>query len=210
MRVARRRSASCNRGATAAHATWPRRLQTGLKEIEMRWTWKHSLAVGLSAQISFTTALVAAVALSPQPAAAGAHSQGCAPQMPLCHSCLTTDGRNASPPAADRKRHRVREHSRASARAGEGEAARCLRDARHGRSRARTGSKIRMRAARLATHRGRLHQPARLRPQRQPVPARGFRRPLPRRLPRLAGRALSSSPRRSTTSTSQRCYAPRP
>jgi hypothetical protein len=60
----------------------------------MRWTWKHSLPVGLSAQISFTTALVAAVALSPQPAAAGAHSQGCAPQMPLCHSCLTTDGRN--------------------------------------------------------------------------------------------------------------------
>jgi hypothetical protein len=42
----------------------------------MRWTWKHSLAVGLSAQISFTTALVAAVALSPQPAAAGAHSRG--------------------------------------------------------------------------------------------------------------------------------------
>jgi hypothetical protein len=60
----------------------------------MRWTRKPSLAVGLAARISFTTALVAAVAFSPQPAATGAHSGGCAPRMPLCHSCLTTEGRN--------------------------------------------------------------------------------------------------------------------
>jgi hypothetical protein len=60
----------------------------------MRWTRKPSLQVGLAARIPFTTALVAAAALSPQPAATAARSAGCAPPMPLCNGCLTTVGRN--------------------------------------------------------------------------------------------------------------------
>jgi len=60
----------------------------------MRWTRNPCPPVGLSARISFTMALVAAVAFSPQPAATGAHSEGCSPGMPLCTICLTTLGRN--------------------------------------------------------------------------------------------------------------------
>jgi hypothetical protein len=60
----------------------------------MRWTRKRCPPVGLATRISFTTALVAAVALFPPPAATGARSDGCAPRKPLCHSCLTTLGRN--------------------------------------------------------------------------------------------------------------------
>jgi hypothetical protein len=60
----------------------------------MRWTRKPSPPVRLAARISFTTALVAAVALSPQPAATGAQTEGCAPPLPRCHSCPTTLGRN--------------------------------------------------------------------------------------------------------------------
>lgn len=60
----------------------------------MRWTRKPGPSVGLAARISFTPALVAAVALSPQPAATGALPNGCAPRVPLCHGCLTTGGRN--------------------------------------------------------------------------------------------------------------------
>jgi hypothetical protein len=60
----------------------------------MRWTRSACLPVGLSARISFTLALVAAVASFPQPAATGARSAGCSPGMPLCTGCLTNVGRN--------------------------------------------------------------------------------------------------------------------
>jgi len=60
----------------------------------MRWTRTTCPPVALSARLSFTMALVAAVAFFPPPAATGAQSEGCSPGMPLCTSCLTTVGRN--------------------------------------------------------------------------------------------------------------------
>jgi hypothetical protein len=60
----------------------------------MRWTRSACPPVGLSARLSFATALVAAVAFFPQPAATGAPPKGCSPGMPLCTSCQTNVGRN--------------------------------------------------------------------------------------------------------------------
>ena len=60
----------------------------------MRWTRNTCPPVSLSARLSFATALVAAVAFFPPPAATGAQSKGCSPGMPLCTSCLTNVGRN--------------------------------------------------------------------------------------------------------------------
>jgi hypothetical protein len=158
----------------------------------MRWTRKRP-PVGLAARISFTTALVAAAVLSPTGRDGRPFRRMCptnaAPQLP-------DDPRTEPPssPAADAKRDRVSEHSRAPARIAEEEAALGLRNARHRRPQARTDRKIRMRPARLAAHRGRKHQLARPRDQRQPVRARGFRRALPRRLPRGQVGALSETP----------------
>jgi len=60
----------------------------------MRWTRNTCPPVSLSARLSFATALVAAVAFFPPPAATGAQSNGCSPGMPLCTGCLTNVGRN--------------------------------------------------------------------------------------------------------------------
>jgi hypothetical protein len=166
----------------------------------MRWTRKPGPPVGLAARISFTPAPRRGRGPLPSTGRDGRPSeQVCSTSAALPQLPYDPRTKPSSPPAVDGKRRRVCEHGRASARVAEGEAARGLRDTRHCRSRARTGSKIRMRAARLATHRGRLHHPTRLRVQRQPLRARGFRRSLPRRLPRVASGALSQTRVSSTT-----------
>jgi hypothetical protein len=165
----------------------------------MRLTRSACPPVGLSARLSFATALVAAVASSPN-RPRRAPNPRVFPRNASLHRLPDERRTQSSPPSAvDGKRCCLGEYSRASPRVSDGEAARGHRDPRHGRSRAQTDGEIRMRAARLAAHRRRLHQVARLRAQRQPLRAGGFRRLLPRRLPRVAGRALSRSPMQSAS-----------